>query len=249
MRPITSGGIADVARVKMAVGGRGFDAAAYLTANPDVLAAQQAAASGAASQRDINYWRRHYGADALSSPERFAAVHYNYAQRHTPHQAQRYYDELDRRQAEQRAAQQAAQQAAFAPAPAARPAAPPPPLPAARPLFPGSDAGVPQTPGYVPPAFDVSASPYVSAGAGFGGAAPNIGGSYDDAVRRAQQYFSSMQPGSELIDPADAVMVPPMPTQGPAGRPALAALPPLLPEEAREMFAYGGSPHRMRRHQ
>ena len=138
--------------------------------------------------------------------------------------------------------------ASFAPAPAARPAAPPPPLPAARPLFPGSDTGVPQTPAYVPPAFDVSASPYVSAGAGFGGAAPNIGGSYDDAVRRAQQYFSSMQPGGELIDPADAVMVPPMPTQGPAARPALAALPPLLPQEAREMYAAGGSPWYQRRY-
>ena len=136
------------------------------------------------------------------------------------------------------AEQQSAAPPPAAPSSSARPASaslPPPSssfqptsLPAARPLFPGG-SGVPQTPGYVPPAYDVSASPYVSAGQGFSTTMPQVGGAYDDAVSRAQQYFSAMQPGGELIDPADAVMVPPMPTQWRS-------------QEERSLYAEGGSP-------
>ena len=237
-----SGGIADVARVRMQSGGS-FDPGAYLAANPDVRAAQEAAARGEAPARDMRYWSR-YGDDSHRSPEHFAQVHYHYANLHSPHQVQRYYDELNRRSAAQAAAARPAPQSAMPAASSFQPAS----LPAARPLFPGADSGVPQTPSYVPPAYDVSASPYVSAGLGFGSTMPDVGGSYDDAVQRAQQYFSSMQPGGALIDPADAVMVPPMPTQWQPPQTA-AQLPALLPEqEQRQLYAAGGSAGYRRRY-
>lgn len=196
--------IQNVPRVNRQMGGPGFQPDLYLQSNWDVLHAQELAASGQMSAKDRQYWEKQYGPGVFSTPQSFARAHYNYAQRHTPHQAQRYRDALARQQAmaarrpaaPRPAAPSSSSSSASAPSVAAGYPGGIGELPGARPLYPGADAMLPPPPQYVHQIPNVSGVPYSPAGAGF-----------TNALNEAQQYYSALNAGADpfIINAAERV--------------------------------------------